>query len=232
MQKLDIIEPAPGKATWLNPVVPDLKPNGKMRLSLDMRKANVAIERERHVIPKLEEILPELHNAKIFSKLNLREGYHQILLDEESRPITAFATHDGVYQYKRLIYGINSAFESFQKQTELVITGIKNAKDISDDIIIWGTSQEQNDNTLKKVFSRIKANGLKINKEKCIFSVDQITFSGHTLTSYGIAPDKKKIGAINNIQTPTNISQVKAFLGIVNYCHQFIANFSTITEPL
>ena len=118
MQKLNIIQPAPGKATWLNPVVPGLKPNGKMRLSLDMRKANVAIERERHVIPKLEEILPELHNAKIFSKLNLREGYHQILLDEESRPITAFATHDGVYLYKRLIYGINSAFKSFQKQTE------------------------------------------------------------------------------------------------------------------
>ena len=84
LQKLEIIEPAPGKTTWLNPIVPDLKPNGKMRLCLDMRKANVAIKSERHVIPKFEEILPELHNAKIFSTLDLREGYHQILLDEES----------------------------------------------------------------------------------------------------------------------------------------------------
>ena len=74
LQKLDIIEPAPEKITWLNPVVPVLKPNGKMRLCLDMRKANVAIEKERHLIPKSEEILPELHNAKIFSKLDLREG--------------------------------------------------------------------------------------------------------------------------------------------------------------
>ena len=71
------MEPAPGKTTWLNPVLPVLKPNGKMSLCLDMRKANVAIERERHEIPKLEEILPELHDAKIFSKLDLREGYHQ-----------------------------------------------------------------------------------------------------------------------------------------------------------
>ena len=125
-----------------------------------MRKANTTIERERHFIPKLEEILPELYNAKIFSKLDLREVYHQILFDKESRPITAFATHNGVYQYKRLIYGINSAFESFQKQIELVITGIKNTKNISDDIIIWDTSQEQHDNTIEKVSSRIKANGL------------------------------------------------------------------------
>ena len=90
------------------------------------------------------------------------------------------------------MYSINSAFESFQKQIKLVITGIKNAKNVSDDIII----------------------------------------SVHTLTSHGIAPDKKKIEAISNIQTPTNTSQVKSFLGIVNYCHQFIANFSTIPEPL
>ena len=78
----------------------------------------------------------------------------------------------------------------------------------------------------------MKANGLKFNKEKCIFRVNRIRFSGHTLTSHGLAPDKKKIEAINNMQTPTNTSQVKSFLGIVNYCHQFIANFSTITEPL
>ena len=107
-------------------------------------------EKRKTCHTKLEQILPELHNTNISSKLYLRKDYHQILLDEESRPITAFATHD--VQYKRLIYGINSAFESsyFQKQTELVITGIKNAKNVSDDIITWGTSQEQHDNTLEK----------------------------------------------------------------------------------
>ena len=88
----------------------------------------------------------------------------------------AFPTYDSVYQNKRLIYDINSAFESFQKQIELVIIKIKNAKNISDNIIIWGTSQEQHNKTLEKVFFQIKANGLKINKKKCTFSVDQITF--------------------------------------------------------
>ena len=190
-----------------------------------MQKANVAIERERHLIPKLEEILPELHNAKIFSKLDLR-GYHWILLDEQSQPIMAFPTYDSVYQNKRLIYDINSAFESFQKQIELVIIKIKNAKNISDNIIIWGTSQEQHNKTLEKVFFQIKANGLKINKKKCTFSADQITFSDHTLTSHGIASYQRKIEAINNTQTPTKTSQVKSFLSIVNYYHHFIANFN------
>ena len=133
-----------------------------------MQKANVAIERERHLIPKLEEILPDLHNAKIFSKLDLR-GYHWILLDEQSQPIMAFPTYDSVYQNKRLIYDINSAFESFQKQIELVIIKIKNAKNISDNIIIWGTSQEQHNKTLEKVFFQIKANGFKNQQEEMYF---------------------------------------------------------------
>ena len=150
----------------------------------------------------LEEILPDLHNAKIFSKLDLREGYHQILLDEESQ----LATHDSVYQHKQLIHGINSAFVSFRKETELVITEINNAKNIN--IIIWGTSQEQHNKTLEKVFSWIIAYSLKNNKEKCIFSLDLITFSGHTLTSDGITTDQKNIKAINNTQTPTNTSQI------------------------
>ena len=103
---------------------------------------------------------------------------------------------------------------------------------ISVTILLSGTPQKQHGNALEKAFFRIKTNCLKINKEKFIFSADQLAFSGHTLTSHSIAPDKKKIEVISNIQTPTNTSQVKSLLDIVNYCHQFIANFSTITEPL
>ena len=91
-----------------------------------MRQANKAIIRERH-IPKIEDILSELHGAKVFSKIDLREGYHQLMLHEDSRHITAFATHKGVHRYKRLIYGVSSAFESFQKKIEQVISGCEGA---------------------------------------------------------------------------------------------------------
>ena len=101
--KLDIIEPVNGLTSWLNPLVPVLKLDGPVCLFLDMRKANEAIIRERHAIPKIEDILPELHGACVFSKIDLRERYHQIMLQENSRCNTNFATHKGVHRYKRLI---------------------------------------------------------------------------------------------------------------------------------
>ena len=113
--KLDIIEQVNGP-TWVSPIVAVPKKNEKIRLCIDMRRTNTAIMREKHPIPKLEEILRLLNDAKVFSKIDLREGYHQIELDKESRKITAFITHKGIFQYKRLIFGISSAFEHFQKK--------------------------------------------------------------------------------------------------------------------
>ena len=108
---LDIFGKVEGPTTWLNPVVAAPKPNGKIRICLDMPQANRAVIRERHIIPKIEDIFTELHGATIFSKIDLKEGYHQIMLDEESRNITAFVVHEGIFRFKRLIYGINSGFE-------------------------------------------------------------------------------------------------------------------------
>ena len=232
LQSLDIIEPVDGPTTWLNPVVVVPKSNGKTRLCLDMRKANTAVIRERHVIPKIEDILTELNGASIFSKIDLREGYHQILLAEESRHITAFATHEGVFRYKRLIYGISSAFESFQKQIEMSISGLKGVKNISDDIIIWASSTEEHRDRVKKLLQRLYSRGLRVNRDKCIFGVSEITFAGHQLSAKGIKPDQSKIDAIQQIAQPTNAAEVRSFLGLVNYCHRFIADFSTISEPL
>ena len=113
------------------------KSNGSIRLCLDMLRANEAIISEIHQIPKLEELLPELNDAKDFCKLDLKEGYHQIELEKNSRHITSFITHEGCFQSKRLIYGANSAFEQFQKVVEQSIAGCRATKSISDDIIVW-----------------------------------------------------------------------------------------------
>ena len=139
--ELDIIEKVHELTTWLSPVVPVQKSNGRTRLCLDMRQVNQAIIRERHVTPKIEDILTELHGAKYFTKIDMREGYHQILLDESSRHLTTFATHEGLFRYKRLIYVKSTGFACFQKQVEMAIAGCK-AKNISDDVLIWGNSLE------------------------------------------------------------------------------------------
>lgn len=197
-----------------------------------MRKANSAIIRERHVIPKLEDILTELNGAKFFTKLDLTEGYHQIELHKDSRHITTFATHQGLYRYKRLIYGISCAFESFQKQIEMSISNCPKSKNISDDILIWGNDLVEHNNNLERVLQKLNADGLKINPRKCKFAVNTLAFNGHIITSSGISPDPAKVKSIKQLKPPTNISEVKSLLGMINFCNRFISDYSTLTEPI
>ena len=229
---LDIIEPVSGPTSWLNPVVPVPKADGSIRLCLDMRKANTAIRRERHVIPKMEEIVQDLHGAKYFTKIDLREGYHQLKLHQNSRDITTFATHKGVFRYKRLIYGVNSAFESFQKQVEQVLADCPGARNISDDILIWGRTLEELIERLRTVLMKFQALGLKINLKKCKFATQSLTFAGHRISADGISVDNTKIIAIQAVSRPTNLSELRSFLGMITYSHQYIQNYSTIAAPL
>ena len=232
LQRLDIIEPVTGPTSWVNPIVPVPKSNDRIRLCLDMRRANEAIIRERHIIPKVEHIVSELHGAKFFSKFDLREGYHQIELHPDSRDITTFATHKGLYRYKRLIYGVSSAFESFQKQVESVIAGCEGVRNISDDILVWAETEEQHNQRLNEVLSRLSNAGLKVNKEKCIFKADHLPFAGHELSADGVSPQKSRIEAITNMPHPTSATGARSFLGMINFCKQYIRDYSSITAPL
>ena len=110
----DIIEPVEGPTPWVSPVVVVLKPSGDVRLCVDMRKANEAVVRERHPIPTVDDILYQLNGSTVFSKLDLKWGFHQIELEQQSRTITTFITHKGLYRYKRLMFGISSAPELYQ----------------------------------------------------------------------------------------------------------------------
>ena len=110
----DIIEKADGPTPWVSPVCIVPKPSDEIRLCVDMRRANEAIQRERHPIPTIDEVLLDMNQSTVFSKLDLKWGFHQIELAEESRGITTFSTHCGLYRYKRLMFGITSAPEVYQ----------------------------------------------------------------------------------------------------------------------
>ena len=187
---------------------------------------------ERNVIPKIDDILTELHGAKHFSKIDLHEGYHQMQLHEDSRDITTFATHEGLFRYKRLIYGVSSAFESFQKQIEIVLLGCLGSKNISDDIVIWDSSEEEHNHHLAIVLAHLDEAGLRVNQEKCIFRANQIVFAGHELSAEGIAPQKSRVEAIQNMKAPSNATEVRSFLGMVNFCNKYIKDYSIIIAPL
>ena len=125
---------------------------GMVRLCVDMRKANTAIIRNYYPILTLDEILYEVNGAKIFSKLDLAQGYHQIVLDEKSRDITTFSPPQGLFRYKRLVFGVKNAFEDFQKIVGTNITSL--VFKISDDIIAHATTQNEICNSFEKFLTR------------------------------------------------------------------------------
>jgi hypothetical protein len=135
----DIIEKVDGPTPWVNPVVVVPKANGEVRLCVDMRCANKAIISERHPIPTIDEILQDMQEGGVFSKLDLKWGYHQIELSEESGSITTFVTHKGLFRYKRLMFGISSAPEKYQQVIQQVLQDCSGTANISDDIIIYGS---------------------------------------------------------------------------------------------
>ena len=153
-EEFGVIERIEGPTPWVSPIVVAPKPKspGQIRVCMDMRQANQAIKRERHVTPSIKEIIGDLNGAKVFSKLDHNQGYNQLELAPESRYITTFGTHLGLMKYKQLSFGISSAAEIFQNVIRETLEGIPGALNISDDILVFGKTQRAHDHTLEAVF--------------------------------------------------------------------------------
>ena len=200
-----------------------------------MRRVNEAIERERHPIPTIEEVLHDLNGSTVFSKLDLKWGFHQVELETESRRITTFITHRGLFQYKRLMFGITSAPEKYQKIVKDVFIdckGCKGVANIADDLIIHGCGIKEHDENLLAVLRRLRERGLTLNEKKCQFRLPKLTFFGHDLSSKGIAPSEEKVSAVQNAKPPQSTAEVRSFLGLVQYCAKFLPDCSQVAEPL
>ncbi|KAK7111230.1 hypothetical protein V1264_010901 [Littorina saxatilis] len=234
LENLDIIEKVDGPTPWVSPivVVPKPKKPDEIRICVDMRMPNRAIKRTRHIMPTIDDILMQLNQATVFSKLDLNSGYHQLELDEQSRNITTFSTHVGLRRYKRLNFGVTSAAEIFQNHIADIMSDIPGVMNTSDDILIHGKTQEEHDATLKKVFARMQEKNLTLNKAKCEFNKDTIEFYGFVFGRNGISPDPKKVEAVHKTAAPTNAKEVRSFLGLTNYISRFIPDYAKITKPL
>ena len=182
LTKAGIIEPCIGPNPWVSPLVVTPKPKNpeEVRLCVNMRVPNTATIRERHPMPTSNELVHKLNGAKVFSKLDLRHGYHQILLASESRYLTTFRTHKGLHRYVRLNYGTSAASEVFQHAISKALAGIDGVINISDDILIFGTTQAAHDKALQMVFERLHETGLTLNKAKCAYNKSTLAFFGLT----------------------------------------------------
>ena len=228
----DIVERVDGPTSWVSPVVVAPKSQGDIRLCVDMRKANQAIIRERIPIPTVDEVVENLNGSAVFSKLDLRLGFHQIELDEESRDITTFSTHEGLFRYKRLSFGVNSAPEKYQQIIRQVVSDIEGVLNIADDLVVHGKSIEEHDQSLHKVLQRLEEKNLTLNPMKCEFRMDKVVFMGLLLSKYGIGPTEERVRAVLEAAQPTTPTEVRRFLGMVGFSARFIPNFATLAEPL
>ncbi len=231
MLRMGIIEEVSEPTDWCAPMVPVPKKNGKVRICVDLKRLNEAVEREKFVLPTLEDVAPELTGATLFSTLDASSGFWQIPLDRESRRLTTFLTPFARYAFKRLPFGITSAPEIYQKKMVQLLEGLPGVKTVMDDILVYG-DENTHDARLAAVLERIRASGIKLNKQKCNFKSTKVEYFGHQISAEGVHAAPSKVEAIKKLKAPENISELRRIIGMVNYIGKFIPSLSSQLRPL
>lgn len=238
MCEQEIIEQVDQPTEWVSNIVITKKKNGQLRICLDPRPLNEALQRERYQLPVLNDVLPELAKAKVFSTLDLTAGYWHVTLDEESSLLTTFATPFGRYKWKRLPFGTNVSSELFQKRLQQAIGDLEGVLSIADDILVYGAGDDEeaairdHDMKLEKLLERCRQIGIRLNKEKMKLRQKQVAFVGHLLTNEGLKTDPEKVVAINNMPEPTDVLGVQRLCGMVNYLAAYLPKLADVLEPI
>lgn len=232
LQREGIISPVEF-SEWAAPIVPVAKPSGAVRICGGYKLTmNQVSKLDNYPIPKTEDLLATLGGGEKFTKLDMSQAYQQMTLDEESRKFTTINTHKGLFQYNRLPCGISSAPGIFQRTMENLLQDIPHVIVRMDDIHISGKDDNDHLSNLEAVLKRLSAAGLRLRHEKCFFMVPEVTYCGYVINGSAIKPVAAKVEAIQDAPAPKNVSQLRAFLGMLNYYHRFLPDIATVLEPL
>ncbi|XP_049268704.1 uncharacterized protein K02A2.6-like [Rhipicephalus sanguineus] len=186
---------------WAAPVVPVVKKNGDIRLCGDFKlTVNPATHLEQYPLPKVDDIFAALYGGEVFTTLDLRNAYNQLPLDEEAKEMTVINTHQGLYSYNRLAFGISSAPALFQRRIESLLRDLPRVRVYLDDIII--AEKQQDTSTLRQVFQRLRDSGLQLNKAKCRFREREVQFLGHKIDTTGLHPLRDNLEAVTAAPKP------------------------------
>ena len=231
MEQIGLIVRQTEPTDWVNSMVAVVKSN-KIRICIDPRDLNKAIQREYFPMMTIEEIVAGMPQAKVFSVLDATSGYWQVKLDEASSKLCTFNTPYGIYRFTRLPFGIKSAPEVFQHRMSELFEDVEGVKAIVDDLLIWGKDDDEHDARLKQVLNRAREVNLKFNAKKCRIRQEEVPYVGHVLSKEGLRPDPEKICAVQEMQPPQNTKELKSFLGFIQYLAKFMPNMASESAPL
>ena len=250
MEKLGILEETKDVTEWVNsfvimekkktPVNSSKSPtisssqghSKRLRICLDPRDLNEALEREPYYTWSIEEIMAKFHGMTRFTIADFNKGYWMVELDPESRKYTTMALDIGRFQWTRLPMGSIVAQDVFQRKLEAIFLDVPEVTGIADDMVIYGKTNLEHDRHLVNFLDICRKNTLTLNPDKMQFRLPQVSFFGHQWSAKGLSPDPKKIAVVKRMDLPRDVDTMRSFLGLVNYLNRFSPCLAELSEPL
>jgi hypothetical protein len=232
LQRIGFIRPS--SSPWGAPVLFVKKKDGSMRLCVDYRALNEVTIKNKYPLPRIDDLFDQLKGAKYFSKIDLRSRYFQLKIRESDIPKTAFVTRYGQFEFTVMSFGLTNAPAYFMNLMNKIFMDEldKFVVVFIDDILIYPKSIQEHEQHLRVVLEKLRTHRLYAKFSKCEFWLERVAFVGHILTAEGVAVDPEKVEAVSNWQRPTNVSEIRSFLGLAGYYRRFIEGFSKIARPM
>ena len=225
------------ESPWIsNVVITEKKAQGQIRMNVDMRAANKALQPNKRHVVTVQEMRHRLKGATRFSEMDMTHGFHQIKLDEDSRAISTFRTHEGLHRFKVLFFGPSPASDLFHELVSQALHGLPGCVSIHDNILVWGKTPEEHLQNLDKCLNRPEERGLTLRREKCTFGAASVNWFGWEFSASGMSADPKKVAAIKAAGRPSSPDDVKSFLQACQFNARFMFEsekaYAQLTGPL
>src|SRR5258705_5974241 len=224
----------PSQSEWTSPVVLVGKPDGTKRFCVDYRKLNQSMIKDVYPMPRIDDLISYLSGAKFYSTLDLFSGYYQQAMDEDSKHLTTFITHQGTYKFEVLPFGVKNGPSSFSRLMDCVLAGLRYGSVVCylDDLIVWGKDFPEHLDRLHTVLDRLGQVGMSLKPSKCKFGYSQVKVLGHIVDANGVYPNPEKIKSVQNFPQPRTVKGVRSFLGLCNFYRKFVEGYAKISKPL